>query len=58
MGFSLQVLPHYRVAAIFVPLGPHEDSVHHNPDVREGVGTTVRHLPQSGGVCGGSSEGV
>jgi hypothetical protein len=46
---SLPVLPHFRAAAFFVPLGPLEDSVHHTADVSEGtrlghgdVGATVR----------------
>jgi hypothetical protein len=52
-------------AAFFVPLGPLDDSVHHNADVREGtclgygsVEATVCRLPQSVGVCGRSMEGV
>lgn len=58
-GLSLPVLPRLRAAAFFVPLGPLEDSVHHNADVREGTRLGyggVCHLPQSGGVCGGSTE--
>jgi hypothetical protein len=59
------MLPHFRAAAFCVPLGPLEDSVHHNADVREGtrlgyggMGATVHRLPQSRGVCGGISEGA
>ena len=64
-SFSLPVLPHFRAAAFFVPLGPLVDRVHHNADVWEGsclgycgVVATVRCLPQCVGVLGGSSEGI
>ena len=57
------MLPHFRAAAFFVPLGPLEGNVHHYAGVREGtrlghsgVGATICHLPQSGGIRGGGEK--
>lgn len=61
---SHSVFSHLRAAALFLPLGPLEDSVPHHADVREGsrlgygsVGTTVGRMLQSGGLRGGGEEG-
>ena len=59
------MLPHFRAAAFFVPLGHLKENIHYYADVREGtrlchggVGATIRRLPQSGGIRGGGEKSL